>query len=286
MPELPEVETIKNDLSQMIVGQKIKKIIINNPGTVKSDLLEFTKFLKGSEISGLDRIGKIILINFKNDKYKLLFHLKMTGQLLYCSEKLVFAGGHEDSEPINCESGKYRRLEFILSDEARLAFNDLRKVGYAKLVSSEDLEKIKKEYGPDVTKRIFNVPYLYGKTSKSIAPIKALLLNQKAAAGIGNIYADEILFASGIFPGRPASSLAFGDIERIVRNTKIIIKKAIKKRGTTFSNYVDAKGRTGGFLKILKVYGKKGRPCPVCGCILEKKKIAGRGTHYCRKCQK
>jgi formamidopyrimidine-DNA glycosylase len=286
MPELPEVETIKNDLSRMIVGQKIEKIIINNPGTIKGKQSEFIKFLKGSEIAGLDRLGKTILINFKNREYILLFHLKMTGQLVYCSKKIILAGGHEDSDPIDCETDKYKRLEFQLSDEARLIFNDLRKFGYARLVNSGELEIIKSEYGPDVTKESFNAAYLYGKTSKSKAPIKALLLNQKIAAGIGNIYADEILFASRIFPGRPASGLAFGDIQKIVRNTKTIINKAIKNRGTTFSNYVDANGKIGGFLKFLKVYAKKGGSCTACGGILEKKKIAGRGTHYCRRCQK
>jgi formamidopyrimidine-DNA glycosylase len=286
MPELPEVETIKNDLNETIVGLKIKKIKIHNPSTIKNPRTEFINGLIDKKVSGLHRVGKTLIINFFKSASILIFHLKMTGQLIYCSKKTILAGGHSGEENLSCSAGRHTRLEISFSDNSMLFFNDLRKFGYAKLAGKEEIEIIKNRLGPEPHGGKLTYGYLSKKIKKSRAPIKALLLDQKIIAGIGNIYADEILFASKIHPGRPGFSIKSREIKKIIQSADEIIKKAIENRGTTFNNYVDASGRQGRFLKLLNVYGRKDKACPACGQAIKKTKVAGRGTHYCHHCQK
>ncbi len=301
MPELPEVETIKNDLKEKIKNKTISQIKIKNASTIKNGLNFFRNKLKNAELKDIKRSGKLLVFVLekpKNKKFYLLIHLKMTGQLIYCDRKNFVIGGHVNSkkekEKVNkglfndlCQPNKYTRLIFVFSDGSQLLFNDLRKFGYCQIVNEKQLNKILNSFGIEPGQKNFTWDNFKKIFTGRKANIKALLLNQKLIAGIGNIYADEILFEAKINPKRKADSLNNNEIRRIFFATQRVIKKAIKYRGTTFSDYIDPSGRKGGFSKLLKVYGREGQKCPRCkNEIIKRIKVAGRGTRYCPRCQK
>ncbi|MEI7620706.1 MAG: bifunctional DNA-formamidopyrimidine glycosylase/DNA-(apurinic or apyrimidinic site) lyase [Candidatus Falkowbacteria bacterium] len=292
MPELPEVETIKRDLVSRVLGKKINAVIVLAPKTVFPAPPKFKSLLTGQSFVGIDRIGKLLIFSLSDQKHFLLVHLKMTGQLIYSFHKELIAGGHS----LKAESlvgyvggelpNRSTRAYFTLSDQSQLFFNDQRRFGYLKIVESGDLDNIKLKYGiepltPGFTK--LNFIKAIGKREKNI---KALLLDQSLISGLGNIYVDEALFAAGIRPSRRARSLSKAEIERLYSVIEVLIKKAIKYRGTTFNNYLDAQGKKGSFVSKLQVYGRNKQTCLKCGGIIEKVKIAGRGTHFCSHCQK
>jgi formamidopyrimidine-DNA glycosylase len=287
MPELPEVETIRQDLRKHLVGKKIKNIKILLPRIIKSDLENFSSTLLCSKIREIDRIGKLIIVALDSHPESfLLIHLKMTGQLIYCSKAISLAGGHSDKNLSVCAENKHTRVIFDFANDGRLYFNDLRTFGVLKIVGKQDLEKEKSKFGIEPLQKNFKLSDLAKIFKKSYRPIKSVLLDQNKISGIGNIYADEILFDSGILPQRPAASLSEVEIANIFKSSQRIIKKAIKSRGTTFNNYVDGQGQKGSYTKELKVYGRGKQACLKCGKTLSRNKIAGRGTVYCQFCQK
>lgn len=291
MPELPEVETIKRDLS-VLIGKKIRALEILSPKTASHSAAFFKKVLLGQSLDNIARRGKLLIFSFRNE-YVLLIHLKMTGQLIYQSGKNKIIGGHSLANGDFEKSvgghlpNKHTRAIFHFSGAGDLYFNDLRKFGYLKIVKLNELAKIlQNNYGPEPLTEEFNAARLEKILSTRRIFIKAVLLNQKLIAGLGNIYVDEVLFASKINPFRPALSLKLFEIKKIISEANRIIKKAIEYRGTTFNNYVDSKGKRGNFAKLLKVYGRANKNCLVCAQPLLKVKLAGRGTHYCPNCQK
>lgn len=298
MPELPEVETIRNDLSEKIINKKIVKIDVRKVKLVKNTQKVFKDFLLGSKFSYIDRIGKLLIFvvrKAKQEKY-LLVHLKMTGQFIYVGKNEIVAGGHSNSRE---ESKKYRlgglekdlpnkfsHVIFHFGDGSTLYFNDMRQFGYLKIVEADELDFIKSKYGIEPLQKNFTWKNFQKVCEGKRTNVKAFLLNQGMISGLGNIYVDEILFASGINPTRNVSALSEEERRRIFDNSKKIIKNAIKKRGTTFSDYVDSKGERGGFADFLKVYGKEKTICPKCKRTkIVKIKVAGRGTRFCPKCQ-
>jgi formamidopyrimidine-DNA glycosylase len=288
MPELPEVETIKRDLNKFILNKKIKSLDILLPRIVKSSPEELRNILINNSFKKINRQGKLLIFALTDtpDRF-LLIHLKMTGQLIYRSGNKLIAGGHSDSQDPKTSSQKYTRLIFKFVGGDELLFNDLRTFGAIKLANQEELKKICAQYGIEPLQKNFEFTALKKIINKRTINIKALLLNQALISGIGNIYADEILFASAVLPDRPANSLTDQEIKKIFDSTQDIIRLAIKNRGTTFNNYVDGRGKKGSFVKMLKVYGRGGEKCLKCKKTdLTKIKVAGRGTVYCSKCQK
>jgi formamidopyrimidine-DNA glycosylase len=294
MPELPEVETIRRDLSAKIVGRKIISAKVLD--SKLSQRGKLAQFLVGNKIVSAQRIGKLLIFELA-DKNFLLVHLKMTGQLVYADGDEIVAGGHpfKEGSILNKVGGalpnKHTRFWISFSptgkdDIGNLFFNDIRRFGYVKVVSSSELAKIKNDYGIEPLTGVFTFDNLSQAISGRKIAIKALLLNQKIISGIGNIYADEILFAAGIKPDRQALSLKEKELKNILKETERIIALAVKHRGTTFSDYVDGQGRRGGFSAFLKVYGREGEKCLKCGRKISKKRVAGRGTHFCAFCQK
>ena len=242
MPELPEVETLRRQLSSKIIGKK----------------------LDGRKITGLRRRAKILIIDF-SDGSSLLFHLKLTGQLIF-----------------NGEPNKHTRRIFQFSDGSRLVFNDVRKFGWWKIV--KNTQKLEQSLGPEALDLdLQSLKDLLGKRPN--AKIKPLLMDQKAIAGIGNIYSDEILFASQVNPLRQAKSLKDEEIRRIYGNIKKILSDAIKYRGSSVEYYLDACGQKGDYAKRHKVYQKEGKKCPRCGAVIKRLKLGGRSAHFCPKCQ-
>lgn len=290
MPELPEVETIKNDIRQAIVGLKIIKAKVINAKSIRSTAKCFADDLPGNRISSVDRIGKLIFIALAPKEKYWLVHLGMTGQIIYVRGSQVIAGGHSGEggrQRLDLElPGKHTRAWVEFEDGSRLYFNDQRLFGYMSLAMKFELEKRLSKYGADPIAKSFTSEKLSAIIRNRKTNIKAVLLNQDLIAGIGNIYADEALYAAGIFPGRIASDLKPEEIKRLAGSIRQILLRAIKFRGTTFSDYRDASGRQGNFTSQLKVYGKSGQKCLRCGNYIKKIKLAGRGTSYCEACQK
>jgi len=286
MPELPEVETIRIGLKAKIIGKKIVEIKVGLKKQIKSDFKEFILNLKGNHIVDIERIGKLLVFKlYKGDKF-LLVHLKMTGQLIYRKGKKMVAGGHRISETDLVLPNKFSHIIFTFSDRSNLFFNDQRQFGYMKLVKEKETKQIIYGYGVEPLSAEFNLAAFKKIIKGRTTNIKALILNQKKIAGIGNIYADEALFVAGIYPGRQAGTLTEPEIKNLRRAIIQVLKKSLKYGGTTFSNFLDCNGAKGNFIDFLKVYGRIGKPCFKCrGGIIRKEKIAGRGTSYCDKCQ-
>lgn len=303
MPELPEVETIKNDLKEVILDKKIIAVKVGKKKIIKSDYGNFLKILKGGVFHDISRIGKLIIFYLKGGNY-LLIHLKMTGQLIYltpqtpllkggnCDAPLQkggwgsIAGGHEIPGMSDELPNKYSHVIFKFIDNSALYFNDMRQFGYLKIVGEDELKTIKDRFGIEPLSGNFKFEDFKNIFKGRTAVVKSVLMNQRLIAGIGNIYADEILFKAGIMPTRTAGSLGESELRKIFKAAESILKQAIKYRGTTFSDYVDSRGNKGNFTNFLKVYGREGKKCFKCGRLIEKIKISGRGTRYCSRCQK
>ena len=295
------METIRRDLTCRIKSKKIEKIEIRKPKIVKNPAAYFRNQLAGSSFSDIKRIGKLLTFVFKNKKGEekyLLIHLKMTGQLIYCDKKSFAAGGHansrEEEKKIRegdireiCQEGKYTHVILEFSDKSKLFFNDLRQFGYLKIVDGKTLEKTWSRFGIEPLQANFTFDNFKKIFQNRKTSVKALLLDQNLISGIGNIYADEILFMAKVKPDRTADSLDGKELKEIFKACGRIIKKAIEHRGTTFSDYLDATGEKGNFAGQLKVYGREKEKCKRCKRgIIQKIKVAGRGTRYCPVCQK
>lgn len=291
MPELPEVETIKKDLAKNIIGHKITGVDFLWPGILKgATVSEFEKTVVGQEITAVERRAKNLYATLLNN-YHLLFHMKMTGHLIYTDScwQVDEAGrwirqGEKESpmyDPLN----QYIRMIFSLSDGKILAFSDLRKFAYVKLLNNEELKTILSEYGPEPFSKEFSVGYLKEIFAKKKLPIKKVLMDQTLIAGIGNIYADEILYASKIHPLKPANELSDEEIKKVHQNSTAILKLAVEKRGTSTSDFRDTSGKKGEFGNFLKVYRRTGQKCS-CGDTIKRITVGGRGTHFCPSEQK
>lgn len=273
MPELPEVEQVKKTLYPHVVGKKINAVEVRLPRLIQYPNAEiFAEKLRGRTITSIDRKGKYLRLNLDKDLY-LLVHLRMTGALLAVKKMMA--------EPL------YAKIKFVLTGDEDLWFTDIRTFGTLYLIDHND--KSVEGYatlGPEPLSKELTVDYLGAICSKKSAAIKGVILDQKVIAGLGNIYADEALFAAGILPQRPANSLNKADIARLIEAVNAVIAQGIKNHGTTFRNYQDADGNQGDNVKHLFVYGRKGEKCKVCGETLCGLKVAGRGSTYCSKCQR
>jgi formamidopyrimidine-DNA glycosylase len=274
MPELPEVETIRRDLESIIQGKIIKDVRLYYDGFVKYPGRDaFTANLKGKEVLGTGRRGKYLFLHLSQDM-SLVIHLRMTGRILYYPE---------GTPPLT-----HTRGVFVFAGGEELHFHDVRKFGTMWLISPATLSCITglKALGPEPLEAKFSVDFLCRQCQKTRSPIKSLLLSQKAAAGIGNIYADEALFRAGVNPKRPCDTLSKKEVKRLWSGIREVLQEGLDARGTSMRDYLDARGSSGSFQDCLKVYGHKGKPCPRCGCIIEREKIAGRSSHYCPACQR
>lgn len=288
MPELPEVETVRLQLLSKITNLTIKKVKVLNIKTTRNNS-KFARDLTGKTFSHIDRIGKLLIFEFKNEPdLFLLSHLKMTGQFFYQNKtRVIIGGGHsmtkEDSETL---PNKHTRVYFELSNGSALFFNDMRKFGYLALTDLASKNITKSGYGPEPTATAFDYKKFYSGLSHKSRPIKAVLLDQTFIAGLGNIYVDEALFAAKIHPEKIARTLTFKEAKAVSKVGGEIMLKSIASGGTTFQNFKDTGGQNGNYKDYLKVFGKQNTPCPRCRTIIKKIKVAGRGTHYCPQCQK
>ncbi|MFW0837936.1 MAG: bifunctional DNA-formamidopyrimidine glycosylase/DNA-(apurinic or apyrimidinic site) lyase [Candidatus Komeilibacteria bacterium] len=284
MPELPEVETIRHDLRARILNKQIKKVVVRKSNMVAPSAAIFKRALLNKKIGDIDRIGKLMIFKLDDGNY-ILWHLKMTGQLIYQGKKGIVAGGH--SVPTQSQSlpNQFSHVYIIFADNSVLYFNDMRQFGYAKLANQESVAQAKKKFGPEPLQSDFTWEYFKQALGKRKTSIKAVLLNQQLIAGIGNIYADEICFQAKVRPGNKVYRLSLAQKMALFQACNTIISKGIKYRGTTLADFVDADGKSGLMARHLKVFARQGKKCYRCGEVIKKIRVAGRGTHFCPNCQ-
>lgn len=272
MPELPEVETIVRDLRKKVSGLTIDKVNIHDGRVVRqASHSEFIRKLSGRTFAQISRRGKAIIIDLGPKQGFLIVQLMMTGQLIVSDDRVP----QRDT-----------KVTFQLSNGTIVHYNDYRTFGRLQVVASLDEIPYFKALGPEPLEKYFTVPWLTQELKKKKVPIKPLLLNHSFIAGIGNIYASEILFASRIDPRRPALSLQKKEITLLHQVTRKILQEAICFRGTSMNTYRDTTGEKGKFKNRIKVYGREKEQCLTCASAVIKEFQAGRSTFYCPRCQK
>lgn len=267
MPELPEVETIKNELSPHVIGRTITNVTLLWEKMLRQPSAdEFYSGISGQKITGLSRRGKYLVFQLEEGSY-LIIHLRMSGSLLIGK-----------SEP-----PKYTRAIIHLDDGSNIFFCDPRKFGKLQLVKDSNIVLCK--LGIEPLTSAFTPEVLHSILKKRKAPVKAILLEQNLIAGIGNMYADEALFASGIHPLRPANSLSQAEVTRLHNAIQSVLKKAISNKGASVNTYFRPDGEKGTAHSHFNVAHLSGKPCPACKTPIKRIRIRQRGSYFCPKCQ-
>ncbi len=270
MPELPEVETIRRELEPLLLDRRVKSVEIRWPPLVDRPALEdFISRIQGRAIVGLRRRGKYLIFDLDSGEHWIV-HLRMTGQL-YVRDV--------DSPP-----DKHTHARLFLDNGRVLHYRDQRKFGRFYLVTSED--DVVGHLGPEPLSEAWRVEDLAQALTGRRASIKALLLDQRIVAGLGNIYADEALFLAGIHPARAGGDLTQDEVERLHIAIREVLTEALAARGSTLSTYVPPSERQGSYQQRRRVFRRTGAPCPLCGTPVQRIKIVGRSTHFCPRCQR
>jgi formamidopyrimidine-DNA glycosylase len=275
MPELPEVETLRRGLERHLVGRTLGEIRVSVPKMLKgtvSDPTVFVERLYGARIESIARRGKHLIITLHSG-YHLLFHLNMRGQLLIT--------------PSEALEGKYLASAFPLDNGTELRFHDMWRWGEMRLATATELKShpALAAMGPEpFSEKWTPTQFFAALATRPKIKIKTILLNQAIIAGVGNIYADESLYRSGIHPLRPAGSLTEPEVSRLHEEIRAVLSEATEGGGTTSDEYVDIEGHIGRYTP--RVYDRGGQPCLSCGQSLTKIRVTGRGTVFCPSCQK
>ena len=274
MPELPEVETVRRSLLPSLTGRRITSVALQAFPAVISGLdpETFSALVTDRWVVGIRRRGKYLLIDLDDDS-GFIVHLRMTGNLTVLSA--------------TTPAVRFEQIAFMLDDGQSLRFSDQRKFGRIEYRAADNRDPLESKLGPEPLGRGFTSLYLISRLRNRTAPIKALILDQRILAGVGNIYADEALFRSRIHPLTPAGQLNASQIASLVRSIKTVLRSGIAYRGTSFSSYRDGNGEAGSNQLHLRVYGRgrKGEPCLRCGHPLVTLTAGGRTSHVCLRCQ-
>ena len=268
MPELPEVETIKNEVAPYAVGRKILAVDVLWDGMVKQPAVkDFIKKITGRKITGLSRRGKYLFFHLDQGEDVMVMHMKMTGSLL-----------------INPENSKYTRAILHLDGDVDIHFADPRKFG--KMWLEENESSVTDKLGPEPLDEDFTEKTMANILKKHTAPVKAVLLDQALISGIGNMYADEALFDARIHPARPADKLTPAEVKKLHASIRKVLLKAIDKKGASVRDYVRPNGEPGTAHDEFVVAHGTGKKCPRCGGDIKRIVVRGRGTYICPKCQR
>ncbi len=272
MPEIAEVETVRQTLRKRILRKKIKNVNVLYERMIESDINEFKNNLIGLEFSDILRKGKWLL--FEIGDYYLCSHLRMEGK--------YFIKNHDE------EINKHEHVIFTFEDDTELRYHDTRKFGRMNLVLKKDIDTVEgvRKQGIEPIDSSLTKEYLYEHFSKRKLPMKTLLLDQTIISGLGNIYADEVLFASKINPLKLGVEINLEECQRIVDTSKQIIEEAIKCGGTTIKSYTSSLGVTGRFQQNLMVHKRENEQCKECDSTIKRIVVGGRSTYYCENCQK
>ncbi|TMK80509.1 MAG: bifunctional DNA-formamidopyrimidine glycosylase/DNA-(apurinic or apyrimidinic site) lyase [Actinobacteria bacterium] len=273
MPELPEVETIRTGLEPVLVGRTFERVEIADPRLTRPhEPREVAAELEGETVEALERRGKYLVVRFETGRV-LLIHLRMTGSLQH------HRNGNSAEDP-------YRRAVVRLDNGSDIAYRDVRRFGTWLLLEPGELEHyLASRIGAEPLGRSLNARSLADRLAGRRAPLKALLLDQRLFAGVGNIYADEALWWARLHPLRAGQALGAGELSALVRGIRRALRLGIARQGATLRDYRGADGVEGGMQHEFRVYGRADEPCLRCGTPIEKTRVAGRGTWYCPNCQ-
>lgn len=272
MPEIAEVETVRNTLKKQVLNKRIKSVKVLYEKMIESDLEEFKSVLENNQFLDIKRRGKWLI--FELEEHYLLSHLRMEG-------KFFLKNG---AEPIE----KHEHIVFTFQDDTDLRYHDTRKFGRMNLIKKEELgtNKAIQKQGYEPGEEELTAEYLLEKFKNKNIAIKTLLLDQTIISGLGNIYANEVLFASKINPFKKGSNITKKEAQRIVESSAKIIKRAMELGGTTIKSYTSSLGVTGRFQQELMVHKREKEECKICHTKILNEKINGRSTYYCPNCQK
>jgi formamidopyrimidine-DNA glycosylase len=274
LPELPEVETIRARLEPRLTGRTFERVVIADPRLTRPEPPELVAAeLEGEQVRSVGRRGKYLIVEFESGRH-LLIHLRMTGSVQHPA-----SGGFE-ADP-------HRRAVVRLDDGSDVAYRDVRRFGTWELLEPGDLDDYfaARRLGREPLGRQFTVRALEAAFAGRRAPVKAALLDQRAAAGVGNIYADEALWQARIHPLRPAGSLTREELAALRKGVRQALEMGIARQGATLRDYSDPDGVRGRMQDKFRVYGRVGQPCDRCGTPIEKIRAGGRGTWFCPNCQ-
>lgn len=312
MPELPEVETVRIGLSKLLPGLVVKDVWHDWLKSFPNAPADVARFLVGAKVEEINRRGKVLIIELSSG-YSLVIHLKMTGQLVFVpknEQKLVtrkkelvknpnsellisnsekFGGGHPSPSLVEKLPDKSTRVTLHFDNGAKLFFNDQRKFGWMRLLPTAEVPLIDfmQTVGPEPLEDDFTVDkFIERLMTRKESPIKAVLLDQKVLAGVGNIYADESLWLAKIHPSTKVVKVTKTKLVVLHQALRDVLRQSIENGGSTDRNYVNAEGKKGSYLSIAQVFRKEGQPCPRCGAEIVKIRVAGRGTHICPREQK
>ena len=287
MPELPEVEIVKQSLNKKIKGKVINKVLVKNRNLRIKVPTNFEIYLRGKRIIKVDRFSKYLLFHL-SDKSYCIIHLGMSGtiHLVQESENIKFTNLSFYNNPHLPK--KHNHIQFFFR-KFKIIYNDPRRFGFVIFIlNKKKLLKYFSNYGPEPFSPLFNIKYLIRCLKKKEKNIKNFLLDQKFVAGIGNIYASEILFRCKINPEKKGKDLDFVDCKNIIRISRLVLKKAIKAGGSSIRDFKNIKGNQGEFQKKFKVYSRENKKCLSTGCtgLIIKKIISNRSSFFCNLCQK
>ena len=317
MPELPEVETVRIGLSELLPGRIFSAVTHDTDKSFPNAPADVNAFLIGSSVTAVRRRAKVLLIELSSN-YSLVIHLKMTGQLVFVGkanegkeerrmknvekrpsssfgvlhsnpDEVRFGAGHPNDSLVNKLPDKSTRVEFTFTDGSKLFFNDQRKFGWVKLLPTTEVPNIDfmKKVGPEPLAAEFTSSEFAGRFERrKNTTIKAAILDQTVVAGVGNIYADESLWGAKIHPSTLVKDISKAQFSRLFIELQYVLNLAIQKGGSSNHTYVNAEGKKGSYMDFARVFRREGLPCPRCGARLVKLRVAGRGTHICPKEQK
>jgi len=316
MPELPEVETIRIGLAHLLPGLVIAEVDFDWPKSFPNVPGDVAQFLIGAKIVRVTRRAKVLLIELSSG-YSLIIHLKMTGQLVFIGSTVKkrirderlgigkalspipqfqphdseerFGAGHPNASLIGQLPDKSTRVELTFTDNSKLFFNDQRKFGWMRLLLTTEVMNLDffRKVGPEPLAADFSWQTMRERLlRRKNTTIKAAVLDQTVIAGIGNIYADESLWGAKIHPASLVRNLSVQQFRKLHQELLFVLKLSIEKGGSTDRNYVNAEGKKGSYIHFARVFRREGEACPRCGTIIQKTRVAGRGTHLCPHCQR
>lgn len=286
MPELPEVETVRRGLNDFIIGKKVATETHDTEKGFPNADEDVRQFLLGATITAVRRRAKVLMIDLSSG-YSLVIHLKMTGQLVFVGETR-FGAGHPNDSLIHQLPDKSTRVTLTFSDGTQLFFNDQRKFGWMHLMPTLEIPNINfmQKVGPEPLSEDFTAKEFAQRFERrSRTNIKAAILDQSVVAGVGNIYADESLWGARIHPKRLVNTISKQEFNKLYTELRDVMNLAVEKGGSSNHTYINAEGKKGSYMDFARVFRREGLPCPRCGTIIEKLRVAGRGTHICPYCQ-
>jgi formamidopyrimidine-DNA glycosylase len=288
MPELPEVETVRAGLARLLPGKVVRRVeVFDSPRSFPNDLGQIEQFLYNAVIINVRRRAKVLLIDLDSG-YSLVIHLKMTGQLVFRGEA-SFGGGHPTDSLIGHLPDRSTRVRIDFTDDSHLFFNDQRKFGWIKLVPTLAVDELPfmQKVGPEpLSPDTTDEEFIRRIRRHQSMMMKPAFLDQSVIAGVGNIYADEALWAAKIHPETRVRDVSDAQLSTLFTELRKVLRRAIDEGGSTDKNYVDAEGRRGNYLRFAHVFRREGQPCPVHpDQSIIKIRVGGRGTHICPVCQ-